>query len=108
MKIVKFTVLILIVAALAAFVTKPSDEECKKEAKGEVDKYIQARYERSGMPKFAIPTTVKSMIRHSDEEDWIRVEDKGLWKTVTYVFNGERRRNIGYGAFNTVKIAIEN
>jgi len=108
MKILKIAVLILIVATLAAFVTKPSDEECKKEAREEVAGYIKTRIEKSGMPAFATPSIVKSLIKHTDEEKWIKVEHKVLWKTITFIFNGERRRNIGCGAFNSVKIHVED
>lgn len=85
---------IIVVAIVTLFVTKPEDEDLKRESIG----YAKAEVEKE-MPDNDFKMGVVERIAERAIENSITIEDKFLWKEVVYSFNG-KTRTLGYGYFS--------
>jgi hypothetical protein len=95
MRKTQYLLLALIVIALAAFASKPSDEKCKEQGSEAVEAYLKKEVNTN----FAL---VNRMIEKT-AKNAVSVQDKVLFKTITYSYDGSSRR-IGWGAFGMIKV----
>ncbi len=93
-----FLFMLMLLAGIAYF-TKPSDKKCIQQARVEVKSQISGDVNSNN-------AVVSNVLDHVVERA-VRVEDKVLYKSISYSFGGTRRQ-IGWGAFGMVNIVAQN
>ena len=88
-------ILVLLLIAIVAIFTIPSDALCKEKASKKLEAYLINKVR----PEYAMG---ESLIRLAIKSG-VSVEDKILYKEITFSFRGEKR-TIGYGLFGWVKM----
>jgi hypothetical protein len=94
--------LILTFIAVSAFITKPSDDKCRRAAKQKFEEKLQAT--SAGLPQNINKEVWLQTMEKSFEESVV-VEDKFVYKTIWQQSNSNKK-NIGWGAFNFVQIDL--
>ena len=96
MRILKILVLILIIAASWAYISKPSDIECRQKAESMMITKIEAE-----MPPGGFGSGIVQKVAELSISKGIIISDHLVYKSITFSNSG-KSRSIGWAAFGRV------
>ena len=96
-------VLIMVVIVLIAYFTKPTEQQCIQEAKGQYQKVLNNAAQ--SVPGNISKELLKSTLQKAFEES-LHVKDRLVYQEI-YLQKDDDQTNIGWGAFGIVQVNLK-
>lgn len=96
-------VLIMVVIVLMAYFTKPTEQQCIQEAKGQYQKVLNNAAQ--SVPGNISKELLKSTMQKAFEES-LQVKDHLVYQEI-YLQKDDDKTNIGWGAFGIVQVNLK-